>query len=184
MKFLQLFSCLLTGALLANTSCSITEEPTATDAIPTSITYTTTNFNDGWVATAKTDYVEVIKGNIEVRIYAPDGEVDKKIPPNMYSLDYAWSATVPPAFNVGQVQVRDKGQFSSGDNMWEAPVTDKQTGQSRYAGLTIRWNSGKFHTILVLAPNQNTYYQAFPNFESFERMLGYNPTNSPSLRLM
>ncbi len=134
----------------------------------------TTNFDDGWVAKAQPDYVQVTKGNVEVRIYAPDSQIDKKIPAGMYSLDYAWGITVPPAFNAGQVQVRDKAQFSSGDNMWEAPVTDKQTGQARYAGLTIIWNSGRFHTILVLAPDQSTYRQMFPSFESFSNMLNYN----------
>jgi hypothetical protein len=138
------------------------------------ITISTTNFDDGWVAKALPDYVQVTKDGTEVRIYAPDSQVDKKIPSGMYSLDYAWSVTVPPFFNTGQVLVRDKEQFSMADNMWEAPVTDKQSGKSQYAGLTIRWDNGRFHTILVLAPNRDTYYRMFPNFDSFARMLNYN----------
>jgi hypothetical protein len=139
------------------------------------ITIGTTNFDDGWVAKALPDYVQVTKGNVEVRIYAPDGQIDKKIPQGMYSLDYAWSITVPPAFNTGQVLVRDKTPYSMDEeNMWEAPITDKQTGLARYAGLTIIWNSGRFHTVLVLAPNQGTYRQLFPGFASFANMLNYN----------
>jgi hypothetical protein len=133
-----------------------------------------TNFDDGWVATAKMDHVLLIKNDVEVRIYPPDSEVDKKIPQGMYSLDYAWSITVPPYFRVEALQVRNKAQFSSGENMWEAAVVDKETGKSRYAGLTLYWNNGRFHTILVLTPDRNSYYQLFPDFDSFTKMLEYN----------
>ncbi len=135
------------------------------------ITISTTNFDDGWVAKALPDYVQVTKGNVEVRIYPYD---TRKVPNRPYrnsTLDYTWSITVPPAFNIGEMRLREKEAYTmSQEDMLEAPVTDKQTGQARYAGLTTLGG----YVILVLAPNQATYHQMFPNYASFTNMLNYN----------
>jgi hypothetical protein len=135
------------------------------------ITISTTNFDDGWVAKALPDHVQVTKGNVEVRIYPYDTrKVPNKSSRNA-TLDYTWSITVPPAFNIGEMRLREREAYSmSQEDMLEAPVTDKQTGQARYAGLT---TSGGY-VILVLAPNQATYHQMFPNYASFTNMLNYN----------
>jgi hypothetical protein len=140
------------------------------------ITISTTNFDDGWVAKAQPSSVQVTKGGVEVRIYPLGSPADNKnVQPEMNAPDYAWSIAVPPAFTTGQVRVREKPQFAPAEqNIWEATVTDKQTGQQSYAALTVVWISGRLYGLLALAPNELTYLKMLPKYESFYNMLNYN----------
>ncbi len=137
------------------------------------ITKYTTNFDDGWVATPSVDYVRVVKNDVEVRLYFPDAQIDGRKPQNTNSFEpYYWDVFVKPAFNVKQVFIREKEQYSMGqsDNL-EAAATDKQTGKNRYVGMGIAFFNGSCWTIVVNAPDKNTYYSMFPNDASLKKML-------------
>ncbi len=140
------------------------------------ITKFTTTFDDGWVATPSADYVRVVKDDVEVRLYFPDARIDGRKPQNTNSFEpYYWDIFVKSAFNVKQVFIREKEQYSIGqsDNL-EAAATDKQTGKNRYVGMGLTFFNGSCWTIVVNAPDKNTYYSMFPNDASLKKMLDYN----------
>ena len=140
------------------------------------ITKFTTNFDDGWVATPLSDHVRVVKNGVEVRLYFPDAQIDSRRPQNTNTFEpYYWDVFVRSAFNVKQVFAREKEQYSMGqsDN-YEASATDKQTGKNRFIGMGLAFFNGSCWTIVVNAPDKNTYYSMFPNDASFRKMLDYN----------
>ena len=151
-------------------------EVPATSNNKSGITISTTNFDDGWSATPLNDHVRVTKNGVEVRLYYPDAQIDQRGPQNTSTFEpYYWDVFVKPSFNAGQTFVRDKEQYSYGqDDNWEAAATDKQTGKSRYIGMGLAINNGSRWTIVVNAPDKNTYYSMFPNDASFKKMLAYN----------
>jgi hypothetical protein len=140
------------------------------------ITRYTTNFDDGWVATPLADYVRVVKNDVEVRLYYADAQIDRRKSEHSGSHEaYYWDVFVKPSFNAKQIFNRQKEQYAYGQNdNLEAAATDKQTGKSRYIGMGIVANNGSFRTIIVNAPDKNTYYSLFPNDPSFGKMLNYN----------
>jgi hypothetical protein len=88
---------------------------------------------------------------------------------------YYWDAIVKPAFNTGQTFVREKEQYSYGkEDIWEAAVTNKQTGKAGYLGMRLVFNNGGCRPIVVLATDKNSYYSLFGNDEDFTKMLSYN----------
>ncbi|MCU0354409.1 MAG: hypothetical protein MUD08_11840 [Cytophagales bacterium] len=176
MKSLPLTSILFASALLITTACSITEEPAPADVIPNGITYTTTNFSDGWVATVQAEYVQVTKDGIEVRLYYPDQNLDNNRPPNTSIFEpYYWDARVKPDYNTGQVFVREKEAYSFGKNdMLEAAATDKKSGKSGYLGMTYRSLNGGGWVITAFTPDRDTYYRLCPNWDAFVQFINYN----------
>lgn len=157
---------------------TITGNTTAATIPPTGIglTYNSTNFNDGWTSAITNDYVKVSKNGTEVRLYYADAKIDRQLPSNTNSFEsYYWDAIVQPAFNTAQPFVREKEQFSYGkEDIWEANVTNKQTGKAGYLGMRLVFNNGTCRPIVVIAPDKNTYYSQFGSDEDFTKMLSYN----------
>ncbi|MCU0444719.1 MAG: hypothetical protein MUE85_07345 [Microscillaceae bacterium] len=142
----------------------------------TAIQYTTTNFDDGWTAIALDEYVRMNKGSLEVRLYYPDNQIDNRRPQNTSIFEpYYWQAKVNPEFNVGQVQVREKEAYSMGQyDIWESYATDKNTGKKSYLAMTLAPISGSFWVVVILANDQNTLRQNYPNYNSCIKMRNYN----------
>ncbi len=130
------------------------------------ITIATTNFDDGWTSTITNDYVQVIKNGTEVRLYYADTKVIES---------YYWDAVVKLAYNTGELFIRKKEQYSYGkEDIWEATVTNKQTGKAGYLGMRLVFNNGGCRPIVVIAPDKKTYYSLFGNDEDFTKMFYYN----------
>jgi hypothetical protein len=99
-------------------------------------TFTTTNFNDGWVSTVHTDWVEVAKSNVKVLIHYPNPTTNQYISDPDEAKRIAWNTLVAPRYNNLQNYFIAKsalsyiqGSFISGT------LTDKQTGQTVYVAL-------------------------------------------------
>lgn len=140
------------------------------------ITKTTTNFTDGWSATATSDYVKVTKASTEIRLYFVNAAIDQQRPTNTNTFEpYYWNNIVQQSFNTGQPVVREKEAYSYGTaDIWEAAVTDKKTGQSGYLGMRLLFTNGACQPIVVIAKDKNTYYSLFSKDEDFTRLPGYN----------
>jgi hypothetical protein len=140
------------------------------------ITKSTTNFDDGYTSSITSNFVQVTKNEIEVRLYYVDAQIDRQRPSNTSTFEsYYWDAIVKPGFNTAQPFVREKEQFSFGkEDIWEATVTNKVTGKAGYLGMRLVFNNGSCRPIVVIAPDRNTYNQLFGTDDDFLRMLGYN----------
>jgi hypothetical protein len=165
------------AALAANTNAvNNPVQPAAAATGGIKMTKYITNFDDGWKATAMNDYVQVTKNGTEVRLYFVNGKLDGQRNENTGDLEpYYWNAIVTPAFNAGQTYVREKEQYTMGVNdIWEAPVTNRQTGKSGYLGMRLGFSNGACSPIIVIAPDKNTYNSLFGKDDDFAKMSNYN----------
>jgi hypothetical protein len=161
--------------LVRNTNITQPAQHTFTPTFST-IAKTTTKFTDGWSATATSDYVKVTKAGTEVRLYFVNAAIDQQRPSKTNTFEpYYWKTVVEKSFNTSQPFIREKEAYSYGTaDIWEAAVTDKQTGQSGYLGMRLLFTNGACQPIVVIARDKNTYYSLFSKDEDFTRLPGYN----------
>jgi hypothetical protein len=136
------------------------------------ITLSTTNFDDGWVANALTDYVSVTKAGTEVRLHYTDKVLDDARPNTIDAPEYYWSKYVTPFFNTNTIQKWSGVQYPVIYHMMGNAV-DKRTGKQCFVAIKIVYSGGA-RPIVVIAPNENTYQQLFPHPNDMDRMLNYN----------
>ncbi len=125
---------------------------------PTSgFTFTTINFDDGWVSTVQEDWVEVTKSNVKVLIHYPNPTTNEYIPDGDEAKRVAWNTLIAQRYNNLQNYFIAKngisyiqGSFMSGT------LTDKQTGQTVYVALFKRDRSPWMEFI---APNITAFGQ-------------------------
>jgi hypothetical protein len=136
------------------------------------ITKSTTNFEDGWAATPAYDYVKVTKAGTELRLYYIDKALDDARPSTVDAPEYYWSKYVEPYFNVSNVQKWSGVQYPVIYHM-QANGIEKNTGKSLFVAIKIVYNGGA-RPIVVIAPNQSSYQQQFPNPNDIDPMLNSN----------
>jgi hypothetical protein len=136
------------------------------------ITLSTTNFDDGWIANALTDYVRVTKAGTEVRLHYIDKALDDARPNTVDAPEYYWSKYITPFFNTSNVQKWSGVQYPVIYHM-QANAVEKATGKQCYVAIKIVYSGGA-RPIVIITPNQNSYTQQFPHPNDADRMLNYN----------
>lgn len=136
------------------------------------ITRSSTRFDDGWYATATSDYVKVIKDNTEVRLIYINDALDQARPNTVDAADYYWNQYVSPYFQISQAEKWSGVEypviyFKQGNG------TNPVTGQPCYVALKIVYTGGA-RPILVIAPDQQQFRQQYPHPNDLDRMLNYN----------
>jgi hypothetical protein len=133
-----------------------------TSAPASGFTFTTINFDDGWVSTVREDWVEVTKSNVKVLIHYPNATTNQYISDPDEEKRIAWNKLVAPRYSNLQNYFVAKcalsyiqGSFVSGT------LTDKQTGQTVYVALFKRDRSPWMEFIA-------------PNITSFGQVTGFN----------
>jgi len=128
-----------------------------TPAPSSGFSFTTINFDDGWVSTVHEDWVEVTKSNVKVLIHYPNETTSKYISDSDEAKRIAWNTLVAPRYSNLQNYFVAKcalsyieGSFVSGT------LTDNQTGQTVYVALFKRDSSP---WIEFIAPNINAFGQ-------------------------
>lgn len=136
--------------------------------------FTTTNFDDGWVATVQSDYVVVTKGGITVLLFYPEEITDRMRPPENDISDYFWNSVVVPRYSIVSAFKYEAplSYFSTYYIYGEAK--DKSTGRSCYLGMNAVVNSGIASVVLASAESRQSFDAAFPHPDSLKKMLGYN----------
>lgn len=141
-------------------------------AAPKGLTKTTTNFDDGWQAKPAADYVQVKKGNTEIRLYYVNDQLDNARPNTIDAPEYYWSKYIAPYFHVPNPQKWSGVEYPVIYFM-EGKATNKQTGSPCFVAIKIIYEGGA-RPVVVIAPDQNTYRQLFPHPNDLNRMLAYN----------
>ena len=118
--------------------------------------YSTTNFDDGWTATEKDDWVEVKKDNIKVLLHYPkEGTVFPADPAVLIS--GAWNILVAPRYsnlqNFKTTYINDYNKPYLG----MGSVTENETGTEVFVVLFRQ--GGEW--IEVVSPDKNTFIQQF-----------------------
>lgn len=140
----------------------------------TVFTFTTTNFDDGWVSTIANDFVQVTKGNITVLLYYGFEITDELRNSNVEFSDYYWNQLVVPHYRVKSAYRYEEGVTYFRTYFIEGEAVNPQTGKSCYIALNVLVNSGVSTPVLAIAPDKNSYYQQFPEPKALGNMTGYN----------
>lgn len=131
-----------------------------------------TNFDDGWRATVKPDWVEVTKGTTEVRLYYVNDARDKRRPNTVGPPEYYWAQIVEPEFRTSNLQTF-VGVTYPPVYFLQGNAQDKRTGKSCQVAIKIVYNGGA-RVVMAITPNQGAMQQQFPHPNDMDRMLNYN----------
>lgn len=186
-KFVETVSLKKSTASNAGTKSAVASSTNTPKATPVKSSYkfTTTNFDDGWVATEQADWVQVAKGNVKVLLHYPTNRIDVSSYDVKTIANNAWNTLVAPRYsnlknfilNTGNLDYL-RPMFMSGN------VLDPATGKVVYVVLFKRGESG---WIEVVSPDKNTFVQVFgvdsdiidntvsmSIWEPLQKMAGYN----------
>ncbi len=137
-----------------------------------SITKSTTTFNDGWTATLTNDFVKLTKAATELRLHYIDKALDDARPNTIDAPEYYWSKYVEPYFTVSNVQKWSGVQYPVIYHL-QANAVEKKTGKACFVAIKIVYSGGA-RPIVVIAPNQNSYQQQFPYPNDIDPYLNAN----------
>lgn len=144
-------------------------------------TFTTTNFDDGWVATEQADWVLVSKGVTRILIHYPNKRADEYNPDLLGGLKNAWDVLVAPKYNtVGNLLFRPVSGWQSLE-FAEADAVEKN-GKSVYVVLfKMNYSNGSGKFMEFITPDKQTfeqefgaYHQSTSGWEKMESMANYN----------
>jgi hypothetical protein len=136
------------------------------------ITKSTTNFDDGWVAKPLKDYVQLIKGSTELRLYYVDKVLDDAKTNMIDAPEYYWSHYVSPYYDVPSPQ-KWSGVSYPIVYFMEGQAVEKKSGRSCYVAIKIVYQGGA-HIFMSITPDAHTLKQQFPHPNDMDRMLSYN----------
>lgn len=130
--------------------------------------FTTTNFDDGWVAIPKADWVETTKGNLKALIHYPNKVTDEYISDGDLKLKTAWNNLVAPRYsNAANLFFKDGDLYFTLPDYASAEMTDNATGKRVYVVLFRKQfynGSGKY--VEIIAPSQAAFENVFGNYET------------------
>jgi hypothetical protein len=154
---------------------TVAGKPQAVIAHQTSgFAFTTTNFDDGWNATAGSDYVPVRKGDVEIRLYHPMEITDQARDSGVEFSIYYWNLIAVPAFEIRKWWKWEETLTFFATYCVFAEAVDIKTGRSCFIALNTVTNSGVARPVMAITPDQTTYEQMFPHPDKLKNMLGYN----------
>lgn len=138
-------------------------------------TFTSTNFDDGWVSTIAADFVEVKKGAMTVHIYYSIPFTDEIRNSNLEFSEYFWNKLVVPNYTVkSATRLVEPGYTYFRTYFIEGEAIHPKTGKPCYLALNVLVNSGIATPVLAIAPDKASYYQVFAEPKNLGTMSGYN----------
>lgn len=148
-----------TASTASKASNASTASIASTASTAFSFSFSSTNFDDGWTATEKTDWVQVVKGNITVLLHYPN--------PAAGTPTYDYNAVTSNAWNIlvaGRYSNLQNFSVFSGAVEYEpsyfgtADVTDNATGKRMFVAL---FRKGGNTWTEIISPDRNSFVQAF-----------------------
>jgi hypothetical protein len=142
--------------------------------------FTTTNFDDGWVATPREDWVEATKGNSKVLIHYPNKKADEYNPDGDAALRNAWNVLVATRYSSATNMFFKSGYtFESTPDYGAAEMTDNATGKRVYVVLYKRtYYNGNNKYVEIIAPSQAVFEQQFGSYETNKANKTWNVLNN------
>lgn len=148
-------------------------------------TFSTSNFNDGWTATEKNDWVEVNKGDIKVLIHYANAVTNTYIPNRDVATTTAWNNLVAPRYsNLKNYFVFNNSLDPEAPYFVSGNATENSTGKTVYVVLFKR---GKSNCIEFICADKDTFiknfnvdqsklefYTTFEYWEPLKMMTNYN----------
>ena len=112
-----------------STNVAVTKT-TNTPAGTNKFAFTTTTYDDGWVATEQADWVQVTKGTTRVLIHYPNKQADAYNSVLMDGLENAWNILVAPKYSsASNFEFKPTGGWES-IGFAEADMIEMETGKT------------------------------------------------------
>lgn len=156
----------------------------STKTVKDGFTFSSTNFDDGWVSTIHNDWVLVTKGDIKVYLwYALQYDYNKFSGTGIVDRDYYWDNYVSKYFTIQTKQYKDGGEVigSLKPAYVEGWAIDKETGQKRFIGMRLDISPNTAKIVIGSAKDESTLWQQFPkanggaySTSDLSNMNGYN----------
>lgn len=147
----------------------VTSKATAQPIAGQSFSFQTTNFDDGWNATAEPDFVTVTKGNVKVIIHYPNAQADAYNSVLRDGLATAWNVLVTPRYNnirnleLKPIQSWESISFASAD------AIEKASGKQVHIVLFKKhFSDGNGRYLEFVAPNKQAYDNEFVPYHNDE----------------
>ncbi|MBX2916404.1 MAG: hypothetical protein KF856_14135 [Cyclobacteriaceae bacterium] len=150
-------------------AAEVTSKTTVQPISSQSYSFQTTNFDDGWSATAESDFVTVTKGNLKVLVHYPNAQADAYNSVLRDGLATAWSVLVAPRYtNIRNLEVKpiqswESVSFASADGI------EKASGKQFHIVLFKKhYSNGNGRYLEFVAPNKQTYDNEFVPYHNDE----------------
>ncbi len=149
--------------LLSLIACGSSDDPSPNEIpkynlVTPAYKYSITNWDDGWISTIKTDWVEVVKGNIKVLLHYPQAATSIGGDPQPI-VNNAWDILVAPRYsNLSGYAVVSPSLDYERAYLGSGTVKENTTGQNVFVALFKKGSSG---WIEFIAPNKNTFIAQF-----------------------
>lgn len=151
-----------------------TPQPVATPSGPKRFQFWRTEFDDGWVSEEQPDFVKVVRGGFTVYLFYRIPITEQMRPPVIEVVDYFWNQDGRPRFDLRTVDRRPELDDYPKPSYLEGEATERATGRRVYLGMYIHKTPAGALDILVVAPDRDTFRQAYPRPADLERLLFYN----------
>lgn len=145
--------------------------------------FVTTNFDDGWVATARNDWVEVTKAGIKVLIHFHTKETSAYISDYREEDRLAWNTFIVPRYGLVPYTEGPSTIGFERPHFLFVQAREPESGQMRFVVL---FKMGQSNWMEFIAPDQNSFSQVFginihqvdyyatTTFDPLRKMDGYN----------
>jgi uncharacterized protein (TIGR02145 family) len=146
-----------------NNPMTITIPQNNNPAVNNGYTYSTSNFDDGWVSTVQNDYVLVEKGNQAVYLnFSVPYNASQFSGTGLRDAEFYWDNYVTRLFNVKSKQFNDGGSMALKPPYMEGYATDKRTGKSCFIGMYLLITPNAASVVIGTTPDENTFRLMFP----------------------
>ena len=136
--------------------------------------FTTTNFDDGWVATATDDGVALRKGATRAFLHFPVAWTDEtRHMSDQPRVLYFWNKLVSPRWRVPTVTVRPTEAGVGSISFGEGDGTDPQ-GQPVHVAMAYASENGNAYAVEVVTRDAASFRAQFPTLESMMALKGMN----------
>ncbi len=135
----------------------------ANQAAKIGFAFTTTNFDDGWIANEQADWIQVSKGSTVVRIHYAQPNI-KGFNNLDESTSFVWNTLVAPRYsNAANLWIRkswwNDGGFMDAKYYAESEVTENATGKKVFVALFKNGSPGKW--IEFITPDKAAFQNQF-----------------------
>jgi hypothetical protein len=134
--------------------------------------YSTSNFDDGWNASIKDDWVEVSKGSAVVLLHFGITMTDEI---RMDITNTCWSQLAAPKYTIENLYPTVYSVTKDFPYYFiQADATERASGKTVFVSFRIIPKNGVAYCYEIITPTRNEFQQLFPNMDNIENMSGYN----------
>jgi len=135
-------------------------------------TFATSNFDDGWNAAIKSDWVEVTKSDTKVLLHygiTMTDEMRQDLSNSYWNKIAANKYEIKNLYRTNYSVLKDFPYY-----FVQADATEKATGKSVFVSFQVIPRNGTAYCYEIVTPTKSSFSQQFPTMDKIENLSGYN----------